>query len=160
MYVGELRGPEGIRALAICLLLRWSLSALTSADSAIREVALRSLLPALTLAAGRVGSETGQLYLQAVWEQCRWLGIPHDVWQTHALQLSEPCSVASLLQDLPKTTSSQDVWPAHSAVRHVFLRNTKPVRIDMQVYGQERRQATAHWHCVEAIVPDGGPLPA
>ena len=70
-YAGDLQGPRYVQALAVKLLLRWSLAALTSADSAVREVASRAFLPVLGIAAGRLGSGIGQLALQAVWEQCR-----------------------------------------------------------------------------------------
>ncbi len=75
-HAGDFQGPEHVQALAITLFLRWSLGALTSADSAVRETALRSFLPVLASAAGRLGTERGQQVLQAVWEQCRWACIP------------------------------------------------------------------------------------
>ena len=69
---GNLEGAANVQALAIALLSRWSLGALTSADDAVRETALRSFLPVLASAAGRLGAESGQHVLQSIWEQCRW----------------------------------------------------------------------------------------
>ena len=65
------RGPDHTTALALNLLLRRALTAMTSADDAVKETVLRFLMPVLGRTAGYLSGNLGECALQAIWEQCR-----------------------------------------------------------------------------------------